>query len=156
MIKSRIEMPSFKEKLKWNIKESPLLEETVKEEILRRLERLPEGNRLCHGDYHPGNIMFKGEEPIVIDWMTACKGDPLADIARTMVVLSTAIFPNETPNRERIMIEKDNIVNLYKAEYVENEEKLNEWMLPLLAGRLNEHMSDEENKIILKWIQDLL
>ena len=28
-----------------------------KEEVLYILDKLPDGNTLCHGDFHPGNIL---------------------------------------------------------------------------------------------------
>jgi aminoglycoside phosphotransferase (APT) family kinase protein len=37
---------------------------------------------LLHGDYWPGNILWRGDELIaVIDWEDACWGDPLYDLA---------------------------------------------------------------------------
>jgi aminoglycoside phosphotransferase (APT) family kinase protein len=39
---------------------------------------------LLHGDYWPGNILWRGERLVgVIDWEDAALGDPLADLAST-------------------------------------------------------------------------
>src|SRR5207244_2117574 len=35
---------------------SPLVPPDVRDLALRALERLPDGDRLCHGDLHPGNV----------------------------------------------------------------------------------------------------
>ena len=34
-----------------------------------------------HNDLHPDNILFDGERPWLIDWETACRNDPLVDVA---------------------------------------------------------------------------
>ena len=42
----------------------------------------PNPPALLHGDYWPGNILWKdGRLAAVIDWEDACLGDPLVDLA---------------------------------------------------------------------------
>ncbi|NUY06057.1 phosphotransferase family protein [Paraburkholderia youngii] len=44
--------------------------------------------RLCHGDFHPFNVLQDtGGGATIIDWMTAEMGDPLCDVARSIVGL---------------------------------------------------------------------
>lgn len=43
--------------------------------------------RLCHGDFHPGNIIMSPDGPVVIDWFDACRGSAVGDIARTSLLL---------------------------------------------------------------------
>ena len=42
---------------------------------------LPAGNSILHYDFHTENILMDGKECIVIDWMTAVKGVPEAEVA---------------------------------------------------------------------------
>jgi len=52
---------------------------------LKLMEKIPEGNMLCHNDFHPGNILYNdNNEMIVIDWSDASCSDPFADVARTV------------------------------------------------------------------------
>jgi aminoglycoside phosphotransferase (APT) family kinase protein len=54
------------------------------------LERLPARRgplRVCHGDLHPGNVILSSHGPIAIDWFDAARGDPVADVARTSLLL---------------------------------------------------------------------
>jgi thiamine kinase-like enzyme len=44
---------------------------------------------MCHGDLHPGNVIMAGDGPVIIDWFDASRGDPVADIARTSLLMST-------------------------------------------------------------------
>jgi hypothetical protein len=54
------------------------------------LSGLPVGDRLCHGDLHPGNAMVTADGASIIDWPGATRGVPAADFARTMLLLRGA------------------------------------------------------------------
>ena len=58
---------------------------------------LPDGDRLSHGDFHPANILMDGDEPVIIDWSNVTRGDPAADVARTLVILESGEPPPGTP-----------------------------------------------------------
>ncbi|MDE5602291.1 MAG: phosphotransferase, partial [Clostridia bacterium] len=60
----------IKTSLKNNINATTDLSESEKEKIKSHLEALPDGNSLCHFDFHPGNVMIKADKFYVIDWMT--------------------------------------------------------------------------------------
>ena len=50
---------------------------------------LPDGNFICHGDLHPGNIIrTKDGELFLIDFMNVCRGPKEYDVARTYVLLT--------------------------------------------------------------------
>lgn len=55
-----------------------------------RLAALPDGARLLHGDFHPGNVMLGAQGPVVIDWENATSGPPPADLAMTWILLRVA------------------------------------------------------------------
>ncbi len=42
---------------------------------------------VCHGDLHPGNVILGVDGPVLIDWFDASVGDPVADVARTCILL---------------------------------------------------------------------
>lgn len=53
-------------------------------ELHMRLESLPVGDRICHGDFAPSNLIVNGEdEDYIVDWSHAAQGVPAADAART-------------------------------------------------------------------------
>lgn len=74
-----------------------LLPPTLKTRVLATLAALPDGPWLCHGDMHPGNVMMTPRGPMIIDWMTASRGLPVGDLARSSVLLSAAQVPPGTP-----------------------------------------------------------
>jgi Phosphotransferase enzyme family len=36
---------------------------------------MPDDDRLCHGDFHPLNVLGEASQPFVIDWPDACRGE---------------------------------------------------------------------------------
>lgn len=42
---------------------------------------------ICHGDFHPINILVDGERYFVIDWVLATRGNPEADVAGTYLII---------------------------------------------------------------------
>lgn len=56
--------------------------------VLEKIEKLPDGNNICHGDFHPFNILVDDEgNSRVIDFMNLCRGPKLYDIARSYYLM---------------------------------------------------------------------
>lgn len=62
----------------------------IKEFATHTLNELPRGDALCHGDFHPGNILMQDGQPYIIDWSSAHLGNPVSDIAHTYLLLTYA------------------------------------------------------------------
>jgi aminoglycoside phosphotransferase (APT) family kinase protein len=71
---------------------------------LRVLDALPDGDRLCHGDYHPGNVLVAADKVAVIDWPNATRGVAEADHARTRLLLRWADPLPDTPLVSRALV----------------------------------------------------
>jgi uncharacterized protein (TIGR02172 family) len=152
------ELPSQKERLKENIASTELLTVDIKNKIFAVIEKLPSDSILCHGDFHPDNVLICEEEPIVIDWMTATSGNPLADIARTAVMFKFASLPEEKSYFERKII--DFFRGKFYSEYIKHYLKISgvsikqveEWELPVAAARLVEWLPNSEKMVLLEFI----
>jgi len=70
----------------------------------RSLAQLPDGNVLSHGDIHPANILLSSRGPVIIDWSTATRGYPPADVARTSVLFESANLPPGSPLYMRTLL----------------------------------------------------
>ena len=57
-------------------------------EAIRLLEAAPRGAALLHGDLHPGNILMTTSGLVVIDWFDAAIGHPIADVARSLLLMA--------------------------------------------------------------------
>jgi aminoglycoside phosphotransferase (APT) family kinase protein len=58
--------------------------------LLSCRRRWARGGGLVHLDLHPGNVVLTASGPMVIDWPNAARGDGLADVAYTWVILTTS------------------------------------------------------------------
>ena len=89
-------LPDLHDELRQRITMAPALPEGSKASSLAVLDELPRGDRLCHGDMHPGNILGPWDDPAVIDWGDASRGDPVADVARTHLLVAIGQPPPGT------------------------------------------------------------
>src|SRR5262249_37414961 len=77
----------LKIRLAANIAATGLLDERRQQHLLDGLADMPDGDRLCHGDLHPMNILGKASQPVIIDWADARRGDPAADVCRSYLLM---------------------------------------------------------------------
>jgi tRNA A-37 threonylcarbamoyl transferase component Bud32 len=76
-----------KDKAAYCINASEYLTDPIKRFLAGVLAGLPEANDLCHGDFHPGNIISVNGKYQVIDWSAASRGDFVSDIAHTYILM---------------------------------------------------------------------
>lgn len=65
------DLPNQREKYTWRIENSGILPAPLKTRLLEVYAKIPDESRLCHGDFHPGNILSAGERDLAIDWIDA-------------------------------------------------------------------------------------
>ena len=82
-----VQFTDLKVRLENNITATGLLDEPRKRDLLNRIADLPDGDRLCHGDFHPMNILGDISKPVIIDWPDARRGDPAADVCRSYLLM---------------------------------------------------------------------
>ncbi|QJC53913.1 aminoglycoside phosphotransferase family protein [Paenibacillus albicereus] len=155
-------MPCLIDSLKRRIQAAPLLAESEKEAAIAALLKLPAGRQLLHGDFHPGNVILGGGKAWVVDWMTAVSGHPAADAARTVLLLRTAMLPEELSRLSSFVFNRVRAMLLcqYRRTYLRlsglEQEELEAWMLPLAAARLCEQLPPEEKLLLHKLVQSEL
>lgn len=78
----------FRQAITW----ASALPDNWRQPLLHLLEQTDgSARRICHGDFHPHNILQDEHgTATVIDWITAERGAPLGDVARTSVLLRFA------------------------------------------------------------------
>ncbi|MDP4145458.1 MAG: aminoglycoside phosphotransferase family protein [Bacillota bacterium] len=152
------ELPNCKTRLKDNISKTELLEDDVKARLYEYIDRLKDDNILCHGDFHPDNILITKNKGIIIDWMTATEGNQLADIARTSVMFKFGVIPNKMFIERQII---NFIRNKFYLEYIKHYikitgasiQQIEQWELPVAAARLTEWIPQNEKTALLKFIK---
>ncbi|MDM5462593.1 MULTISPECIES: phosphotransferase family protein [Bacillus cereus group] len=82
------EIEPMKERLYRQINSVHNLDEKQKGNILKRLDSIIFEPRLCHGDFHPFNLIMSNDAMKIIDWVDASSGDIRADVFRTYLLYS--------------------------------------------------------------------
>jgi len=96
-------LPSLRERIEARIDLSDAAE-PEKRAARERLASLADGEVLCHGDFHPDNILMTARGPVIIDWSSASHGDPVGDVACTSRLLRTASLPPRSPWYAHLML----------------------------------------------------
>jgi uncharacterized protein (TIGR02172 family) len=143
---------SYKEGLLYSIRRTPHLDDNLREKVLGLLDTFGNGEKVCHGDFHPGNVLLTEKGAVVIDWMTASSGNPWADVARTSMILT--IGAKSAGKQVSPMVRF--FINLYHQMYLNHyrsicPDKYNElkkWMPVIAAARLDEQIVPEREALI--------
>jgi hypothetical protein len=119
----------------------------------RVLDGLPDGDQLCHGDYHPGNVLLDDGRGVVIDWGSATRGAPEADHARTLLLLRWADPLPGTPGLSRALIAvgRSLLATTYQRNYLRGSPPLRQtrsWLVVHIAARLSEGIHSEREMLI--------
>lgn len=130
-------LPSLKARLSANIQRAEELDRSSQDRLLRQLDALPDGDCLCHGDFHPWNIHGSADDIMILDWLDACSGTPAADVCRSYVLIHHA-----DP--------------MAAAEYVDAYARLSEttaadimaWLQPVAAARLAERIPAQTDDLL--------
>lgn len=105
--------------------------------------------------------MLKKDHYYIIDWMTACKGEKLSDVARTGIILRFSEIPR-IPNLINIILKaiKKKVYEKYLKEYLKITgvcaETINMWDMPVAAARLREWIPEKERQNLLVFVRHML
>lgn len=145
-------IPSYKDRLRYDIKQAELLTEDLRNKALAILEMLPDGKQLCHGDFHPGNVILTKDGPVVIDWLTARSGSPWTDVARTSILFSVGIKGGGEQMgpiiRMLVMLYYRMYLKRYRALVADTQDEWKRWLPVIAAARLNENIHPERDTLI--------
>jgi len=150
---------SYHAALEYNVGCAPHIPDVTRAKVLDLLKTLPDGKALCHGDFHPGNVIISSRGPVVIDWMTAASGSPWADVARTSMILSVGAKAAGKQVSPIVRL----FVNLFYKIYLQRYRALQPdlqgefrgWLPVIAAARLEERI-EPEREGLLRMIDDEL
>ncbi|MFD2328892.1 phosphotransferase family protein [Cohnella sp. GCM10020058] len=146
-------LPSQRSSLQARIACAPLLTDEEKKRLGLLLRDLPDGDRLCHGDFHPDNVML-GELEWIIDWMTGTSGHPAGDAARTALLLQYGSVPDEAPDEVVAWLADmraellDGYLLAYTKQTGTTREQIERWMPPVAAARLCDWIPEAEKEAL--------
>ena len=156
------DFPSQRIRTAENIKKTNLLNDELKDALLEKLHLLPNESFLCHGDFHPDNIIVSKDKLWVIDWTNATVGDLFSDIARTKILLKYAVLSGHEPWFMKVLISKVRLkfYNEYFLQYLRlvdgKKHDIDVWEAPVAASRLVELIPQKEKDLLIERIKKLI
>ena len=129
---------SYKAFLRNNILNIPSVNFQEQKSALKKLAHLEDGNTLCHGDFHPGNIIITNEKAMVIDFMNVCHGHFLYDVARTVFLVEYTPVSAEVKNSEQLLGLKKTLADLYMMEMNVSRESIQDYLSVIMSARSGE------------------
>ena len=132
----------IKEKFTRKLENATNIDENTKYELLQRLQGMKNHNKLCHGDYHPSNVIVKEDGTVyVIDWAHVTQGNASADAARTYLLFSI-------DNKEEVA---EKYLNLFSEKSGIEKNNIQRWIPIVAATQMTKNIS-EEQEFLSKWI----
>ncbi len=144
-------LPNLKLEITNKVNNSQEISNHEKQIIINMLNSLPDGNTICHYDFHPDNIIISPNGPIIIDWLNLLVGNQEADVTRTSMMIQSHSLPPNAPSwlfhgEFREFFNKE-----YLTEYIKltdmNDGFLERWMIPTLAARIDEMQGEYRQEI---------
>ena len=122
--------------------EAKNINDSIRYELLQRLEGMKNHAKLCHGDYNPSNVIIneKGEYA-VIDWSHATQGNASADAARTFLLFSMQGKVDIAEKYLQLFSERSGIEKSYIQRWI-----------PIVAATQMSKGKLEEQEFLNKWI----
>ncbi len=118
------------------------------------LQRLPDVRRVCHGDFHPDNVILRKGGPMVIDWGPASSGHPAADVAWTVLLFRSAGTPPGTPLSTRLLLSvvRRWSLRIYLRAYSDlaglSWHEVKEWLGVVALLRLSDNIPEERASLV--------
>ncbi len=143
---------NLKQGLSHQIQTAEILSEREKQSVMAKLKDLPDGKKLCHYDFHPGNVILSANGPVIIDWINAWVGHEAADIARTSMMLRCHAVPRDAPGWLQGRVLRELFHDEYLKEYLllsgMGIREIEEWAAPTLAARIGEVQNEDRDEIV--------
>jgi aminoglycoside phosphotransferase (APT) family kinase protein len=122
--------------------------------IQQALEALPDGRVVCHGDFHPDNVLLSSSGPMIIDWGPATAGNAAADIAWTEYLFRHGGYPPGMTRRQRaiLFLLRRAFLVFYRRAYVRRRSfdwsAVRAWAPVIAAIRLGDRIPEEREPLL--------
>lgn len=136
--------------LTMRLRDEAVLDVEAKSWVLSRLQELGTGTNLCHGDFHPENILLRENKVTVLDWTVASSGDALSDLAQTVIILRGYLEtlrsrPTEAGALhqfiERYLLRRQQSSRILAGDY-------RDWIPVLAAARLSDGIDEQKEWLV--------
>jgi thiamine kinase-like enzyme len=155
------ELPKVTDEIDQKIGSSTMLEDEQKLKLSKILKYVSGDDKLCHMNFHPDSIFVGDKGQKVIDWMDSGKGNPLLDVAKTVILLRFSSSPfHNALFRGVVKLSREILIKEYLDEYFQDkgycEDEFKKCMLLVAAARINEKLPESEIGRLKNFIQEEL
>ena len=146
------ELPSLKQRLAAKLAADSPLAANRRRHLQIMLDGLPDGDALCHGDFHWENVIVGPSRRVAIDWSDASRGDPLCDVARSWVLCGF----NDQCGRWTVRQVCRLFCKVYVRDYLRRSGRdgrhVAAWQLVNAAARMQEAITPLERRMLLDYL----
>jgi aminoglycoside phosphotransferase (APT) family kinase protein len=109
-----------------------------------------------HGDFHPANLLRTADGYAVIDWTNATSGDPVADVARTILLMGSGKLADGAPVVVRVLapVARRGLLAAYLRTYAReaplDRDLVVRWLPVWAAARLAEGIEPEREFLLAR------
>lgn len=135
-------LPPYKEVMLKRIDQSVAPDE-CKAKARTMLELLPDGNYLCHGDFHPGNMILNNCRMSIIDWDYACIGPKEFDVAMTFTILNTECFVEKGIRSRNIRDVLEPVIKIYMKEIGYTMSNIEKYLYICFVARYTKYIDEK-------------
>jgi Ser/Thr protein kinase RdoA (MazF antagonist) len=146
-------LPPLAQKLSRRVTQARGVPEAARRSALVLLAAAPESDALCHGDFHPINVIVGPRGAVAIDWLDAARGDPAMDVTRTLVYLRHARPGAVDPGFRAAFVEA--YIEECRKAWEGRLDELMRWQLPVALARLAEPVEPAERAPLLALVDAL-
>lgn len=143
-------LPSQKEDFEKKI-HAAAINRGLKDKALRLLDSLPDSNEICHGDFHPDNVMAAPEGPVIIDWVNAKRGNRTADFVLSGLMIKLGEVPDFIPNYEQLNKSRSTLFKAYTQTYLKDlpahRNEILPWIPIVAIFRLGHGIASEQARL---------
>ncbi len=115
---------------------------TTRYELHTRLASMRVHKKVCHGDFHPSNVIITPEGKVyILDWAHATQGNASADVAQTFLMLTLEA--------------KEKLANKYLDLFCKKSDTAKQYVqkwIPIVAAAQSVKGKPEEQELLNKWV----
>lgn len=141
-------LPSQRRMLEDDINSAKALDCGTRDDVIALLSELPDGDAACHGDLHPRNVMMSPGGPVIVDCLSACEGNPIADVARSLMVMEAGQGWDVPRVRKLRRHYRSTYLHKYCFQRRIWPEEVHRWRVPIAAARLGEGFPREREWLL--------
>jgi Phosphotransferase enzyme family len=125
-----------------------------RQRLILMLDALPEGNRLCHGNFEMENVIVGADgKAAILSWGQGQNGHPVSDVARTAIILGVPDVDRRKIGGWFELAYRRVLAHIYVrgyfARHPQERRHLREWLAINAAARIEDGVTPDQQARLL-------